>query len=240
MSNLLQACGISKQYKQEKVVDNLSLDLRQGEVVGMLGPNGAGKTTAFYMIAGLIKPDSGRIRMNDEDISHWPLHKRAEAGVGYLPQETSIFRRLSVEDNIRVALEASHKEDDIDNRLEQVIDDMQLSAIRDRLGLSLSGGERRRTEIGRLIATQPTFLLLDEPFAGVDPISISELQKLISNFKQQNFGLLISDQNVQATLHICDRAYVIHRGEVLVQGTPDEIMQNDVVRDVYLGSEFQI
>ena len=242
MNHLLRVTGISKSYKRHRVVESLSLELKQGEVVGMLGPNGAGKTTAFYMIAGLIRPDAGRVEIDGTDVSTWPMHRRARSGIGYLPQEASIFKKLSVADNVRVALEAlgGRSRPDIENRLNTVLDELHLHEVREQPGVSLSGGERRRAEIARLIATEPTFLLLDEPFAGIDPISINELQKLIRQFKRRGFGLLISDHNVQATLPICDRACIVHRGRVIVQGTPDEILADKTVREVYLGREFKI
>ena len=241
MTNVLKAIDISKSYNHRKVVDTLSLDLNQGEVVGIFGPNGAGKTTAFYIIAGLITPDDGNITLNDVDISADPMHIRAHKGIGYLPQEASIFQKLSVEQNIRVALEVSYKSREaIQTKLDEVLGELQLNEIKDQIGISLSGGERRRVEIARLLAIEPTFLLLDEPFAGVDPISVTDLQKLIIGFKKHNLGMLISDHNVQATLKICDRAYIVHHGKIIAQGTPQKILENDVVKNVYLGDEFRL
>lgn len=242
MSDLLKVENISKRYQQQQVVDALSLQLQQGEIVGILGPNGAGKTTAFYMISGLIRPDTGRVMLNDTDMSDWPMHQRAQNGIGYLPQESSIFQKLSVEDNIRVALETLTHIDrqQYEEILEKMLRDFHLQGVRKQLGESLSGGERRRTEIARLLTIQPRFLLLDEPFAGIDPISISELQKLTQDLKQQNFGLLISDHNVQATLHICDRAYIVHQGKVIAEGTPEKILADETVKTVYLGDDFQL
>lgn len=208
----------------------------------MLGPNGAGKTTAFYIIAGLLKPDNGKIELDGIDISTWPIPRRAASGIGYLPQEPSVFKKVSVEENIKIALEARacQERGGPQEKLRQVLDELHLNEIRTQLGHTLSGGERRRTELGRLLAIEPTFLLLDEPFAGIDPISISDLQKLIRRFKARGFGLLISDHNVRETLKICDRAYIVHRGRVIARGTPADILSDKTVRDVYLGEKFEI
>ncbi len=242
MGHLLKVTDIQKSYKRRQAVKSLSLELCEGEVVGMLGPNGAGKTTAFYMIAGLIKPDNGTIEVDGTDISTWPISRRAESGLGYLPQEPSIFKKVSVEDNIRIALESLgyKQKEKLESKLQEVLDELRLNKVRAQLGNTLSGGERRRTEIGRLLAIEPTFLLMDEPFSGIDPISINELQKLIRQFKSRGFGLLISDHNVQATLKICDRAYIVHHGQVIAQGAPEEILADKTVREVYLGDQFEI
>lgn len=242
MARLLKVTDIQKSYKRCQAVKSLSMELREGEVVGMLGPNGSGKTTSFYMIAGLIRSDGGKVEVDGINISAWPIHRRARSGLGYLPQEPSIFKKISVEDNIRVALESlgPERKVDLESKLQTVLDELHLNEVRKQPGGVLSGGERRRTEIGRLLAIEPTFLLMDEPFAGIDPISISELQEMIQRFKSRGFGILISDHNVQATLQICDRAYIVDHGRVIAQGTPQDILANKTVRDVYLGSKFEI
>ena len=237
----LELINLAKKYKHLRAVKSVSLELHSQEIVGLLGPNGSGKTTTFHVIVGLLKADSGRIELNGSDISKLPVHKRAQLGIGYLPQAASVFRKLSVEDNIMAAIEIqphlSHREKT--NRVERLIDELQLHAVRKQTAISLSGGERRRVEIARLLAIKPTFMLLDEPFAGIDPISISEVQKLTLQFKEQGIGLLITDHNVRETLKICDRAYIIHSGEVLTQGVPSDILKNKTVRDIYLGSDFE-
>ena len=237
----LELINLAKKYKHLQAVKSVSLELYSREIVGLLGPNGSGKTTTFHVIVGLLKADSGRIKLNGSDISELPVHKRAQLGIGYLPQAASVFRKLSVEENIMAAIEIqphlSHLEKT--NRVEKLIDELQLHAVRKQAAISLSGGERRRVEIARLLAIKPTFMLLDEPFAGIDPISISEVQKLTLRFKEQGIGLLITDHNVRETLKICDRAYIIHSGEVLTQGVPDDILKNKTVRDIYLGSDFE-
>ncbi len=237
----LELINLAKKYKQLRAVKSVSLELRSQEIVGLLGPNGSGKTTTFHIIVGLLKADRGHIKLNGSDISGLPVHKRAQLGIGYLPQAASVFRKLSVEENIMAAIEIqphlSHREKV--NRVERLINELQLHTVRKQAAISLSGGERRRVEIARLLAIEPTLMLLDEPFAGIDPISISEVQKLTLRFKEQGIGLLITDHNVRETLKICDRAYIIHSGEVLTQGTPDDILKNKTVRDIYLGSDFE-
>lgn len=236
----LEIVDLAKKYRHLQAVKSISLTLNTGEIVGLLGPNGSGKTTTFHIIVGLLKANRGYIKLNGADISKLPVHKRAQQGIGYLPQAASVFRKLSVEDNIRAAVEIqSHinRKQKI-NKMERLIDELKLQGVRKQLAISLSGGERRRVEIARLLAIEPSFMLLDEPFAGIDPISISEVQKLTLQFKEQGIGLLITDHNVRETLKICDRAYIIYCGEVLCQGTPDEILQNKTVQNIYLGSSF--
>ena len=236
----LEIIDLAKRYKQLRAVKSVSLELNVGEIVGLLGPNGSGKTTTFHIIAGLLKADRGQIKLNGSDISKLPVHKRAELGIGYLPQAESVFRKLTVEQNIMASVEIQPRLDrrQKTDRVERLIDELQLNAVRKQPAISLSGGERRRVEIARLLAIEPTLMLLDEPFAGIDPISISEVQKLTLQFKEQGIGLLITDHNVRETLKICDRAYIIHSGEVLTQGSPEKILQNKAVRDIYLGSDF--
>ena len=237
----LELINLAKRYRHLHAVKSVSLELNSREIVGLLGPNGSGKTTTFHVIVGLLKADSGCIKLNGSDISKLPVHKRAQLGIGYLPQAASVFRKLNVEENIIAAIEMqphlSHHEKT--NRVEELIDELQLHAVRKQTAISLSGGERRRVEIARLLAIKPTFMLLDEPFAGIDPISISEVQKLTLRFKEQGIGLLITDHNVRETLKICDRAYIIHSGEVLTQGVPSDTLKNKTVRDIYLGSDFE-
>ena len=236
----LQVIDLAKKYKQLRAVKSVSIELNTREIVGLLGPNGSGKTTTFHIVVGLLKADRGQIKLNGEDISKLPVHKRAERGIGYLPQAASVFRKLSVEQNIMAAVEIQPRLDRRQkaDRVQRLIDELQLNSVRKQKAISLSGGERRRVEIARLLAIEPTFMLLDEPFAGIDPISISEVQKLTLQFKEQGIGLLITDHNVRETLKICDRAYIIHSGEILTQGTPEEILQNQAARDIYLGSDF--
>ena len=236
----LEVIELAKKYQQINAVRSVSLALNSGEIVGLLGPNGSGKTTTFHIIVGLLKADRGRIKLNGSDISKLPVHRRAQLGIGYLPQAASVFRKLSVEENIIAALESQPRlnRQQRMRRMERLIDELQLGAVRKQLAISLSGGERRRVEIARLLAIEPTFMLLDEPFAGIDPISISEVQKLTLQFKEQGIGLLITDHNVRETLKICDRAYIVHSGSVISQGLPDEILQDEAVRDTYLGSDF--
>lgn len=238
----LTATQLSKQYKGRKAVRDVSLEIHSGEVVGLLGPNGAGKTTCFYMIVGLVPMDQGTIRLDDTDIGVLPMHRRARLGVGYLPQEPSVFRHLTVNDNILAILETRsdlNKSERLE-KLEQLIKDLQISDRRDSLGISLSGGERRRVEIARALATRPRFILLDEPFAGIDPISVVEIQQLIKHLQKIGLGVLITDHNVRETLKICDRAYIISEGQVLTAGTPDEILYNADVKRVYLGEDFHM
>ena len=237
----LEIINLAKKYKDLRAVKSVSLKLHTGEIVGLLGPNGSGKTTTFHIIVGLLKADRGHIKLNGSDISKLPVHKRAQLGIGYLPQAASVFRKLTVEENIMAAIEIQPYLDHRQkmSRVERLIDELQLRTIRKQPAISLSGGERRRVEIARLLAIEPTFMLLDEPFAGIDPISISEVQKLSLRFKEQGIGLLITDHNVRETLKICDRAYIIHSGEVLTQGSADEILKNKTVQDIYLGSDFE-
>ncbi len=238
----LRANNLVKIYKSRTVVDDVSFDVNSGEVVGLLGPNGAGKTTSFYMVVGLIKPDKGDIYLDKTNITRMPMHARAQHGLGYLPQEASVFRKLSVEDNILAVLEAK-KEFNAAQRQEKLnalIDDLQIDHIRNNIGQSLSGGERRRVEIARALASQPGFVLLDEPFAGVDPISVIEIQKIIKHLTDRNIGVLITDHNVRETLGICSRAYILSNGKIIAQGSPDQILSNEEVREVYLGRDFRL
>ena len=224
------------------MVKTMSLEVQHGEVVGLLGPNGAGKTTSFYMIVGLIPCDHGKILLNDNDITRFPLHVRAQLGIGYLPQEASVFRKLSVADNILAILQTRR---DLSKpqrlaMLEELLDELHIAHVRDTLGLSLSGGERRRTEIARALATEPKFMLLDEPFAGVDPLSVIDIQKIIMHLSERGIGILITDHNVRETLGICTRAYIMNAGELMSAGTPNEILQNEKVKEVYLGHDFHM
>jgi lipopolysaccharide export system ATP-binding protein len=238
----LRVEGLAKKYRSRQVVKSLSLEVASGEVVGLLGPNGAGKTTAFYMIVGLVPTDAGRILIDDQDISRLPVHRRARLGVGYLPQEASVFRKLTVEDNIRAILEVRPEldRDKRDALLEQLLDELHIGHIRNSVGQSLSGGERRRVEIARALAAEPQFMLLDEPFAGVDPISVLDIQRIIRHLVERNIGVLITDHNVRETLGICSRAYIVSGGHVIAAGTADEILANQQVREVYLGQDFRL
>ncbi len=236
---LLHTEEIRKSYKGRKVVDGVTVQVNQGEIVGLLGPNGAGKTTSFYMTVGLVKPDSGKVFLDDLEITNYPMYKRAQLGLGYLPQEISVFRKLSVEDNILAILELtklSKKEQK--DRLEQLLEEFSLTHVRKNLGNRLSGGEKRRTEIARALATNPKFVLLDEPFAGVDPIAVEDIQSIISDLKKKNIGILITDHNVQETLSITDRAYLLFEGKILKSGTAEELASDEQVRKVYLGQNF--
>jgi lipopolysaccharide export system ATP-binding protein len=240
--NELAALGIAKRYRSREVVNDLSIQLASGEVVGLLGPNGAGKTTAFYMIVGLIRCDRGKIILNGADITRLPVHSRARRGLGYLPQEASVFRKLTVADNIRAILQTR---DDLDRGtrhtvLEELLDELHIAHVRDSLGLALSGGERRRVEIARALAAEPKFVLLDEPFAGVDPISVIDIQRIIRHLSGRGIGVLITDHNVRETLGICGRAYILNNGALMAAGTPAEILANQKVRDVYLGEGFSL
>ena len=231
--------GLQKTFKKRQVVKNFSLDIYSGEVVGLLGPNGAGKTTSFYMIAGLIAADAGCILLDGQDLVHQPIHYRAQAGIGYLPQEASIFRKMTVEQHIRAILEIRLKDaHQIDRELDQLLHDLNIERLRHSPAPALSGGERRRVEIARVLAMQPRFILLDEPFAGVDPIAVIDIQKIISFLKQKNIGVLITDHNVRETLRICDKAYIISDGTVLACGKPEELVNDERVRAVYLGEHF--
>jgi lipopolysaccharide export system ATP-binding protein len=237
----LEASGLSKRYRSRTVVRDVSLRVNKGEVVGLLGPNGAGKTTCFYMMVGLVQLDGGRILLDGEELTGLPMHRRSRLGLSYLPQEASIFRRLTVEENIRAVLELQSLEDDeIAGRTEQLMDDLRIGHLRDHAAISLSGGERRRVEIARALATRPRFVLLDEPFAGVDPIAVLDIQQIIRFLKEREIGVLITDHNVRETLDICDRAYIINQGSVLAAGAPDEIIHNESVRKVYLGEHFRL
>ncbi|MFL2586906.1 MAG: LPS export ABC transporter ATP-binding protein [Flavobacteriaceae bacterium] len=237
----LYAENITKTYRGRKVVNNISVTVNQGEIVGLLGPNGAGKTTSFYMIVGLIKPLSGHIYLEDTDITKFPMYKRAQSGIGYLAQEASIFRKLTVEQNIKSVLELtklSKKEQH--DKTEALLEEFGLNHIRKNRGDLLSGGERRRTEIARALATDPKFVLLDEPFAGVDPVAVEDIQKIVAHLKKRNIGILITDHNVQETLAITDRTYLMFEGKILKTGTPEELAQDEMVRKVYLGQNFEL
>jgi lipopolysaccharide export system ATP-binding protein len=232
---------LKKRYKKRTVVKDVSLSIKSGEVVGLLGPNGAGKTTSFYMIVGLIGVDDGEITLDDQSLTHMPIHKRARLGLGYLPQEASIFRKMTVDENIRAILEISGlKKDELESQLNLLLDDLNITHLRNNNALSLSGGERRRVEIARVLATRPRFILLDEPFAGVDPIAVIDIQKIISFLKARGIGVLITDHNVRETLRICDRAYIISDGAVLASGQPEALVNDERVRKVYLGEHFHL
>lgn len=232
---------IFKQYKKRVVVNGVSVEVNQGEIVGLLGPNGAGKTTSFYMIVGLIKPDSGDVFLDDKNITLEPMYKRAQKGIGYLPQEVSVFRKLSVEDNILAVLETRKmSKEERKNRLEELLEEFSLNHVRKNQGIKLSGGEKRRTEIARALASDPSFILLDEPFAGVDPIAVEDIQSIVAKLKNKNIGVLITDHNVQETLSITDRAYLLFEGSILKQGTAEELAADPVVRKVYLGQHFEL
>jgi lipopolysaccharide export system ATP-binding protein len=237
----LRVEGLKKRYGSRVVVKDVSLEVSSGEVVGLLGPNGAGKTTCFYMIVGLIAVDGGAIQLDGKEISHLAMHRRARLGVSYLPQEASVFRKLTVEENVRAVLELQDlPEEEIESRLSGLLRDLSIAHLRQSTALSLSGGERRRVEIARALATRPTFILLDEPFAGVDPIAVLDIQKIIRFLKERGIGILITDHNVRETLGICDHAYIINDGLVLAFGKPDEIVYNEKVRRVYLGENFRL
>jgi lipopolysaccharide export system ATP-binding protein len=239
---MLSARGLRKRYKSREVVHDFGLDLGTGEVVGLLGPNGAGKTTCFYMIVGLVPTDAGQIALDGEDITALPMHERARRGIGYLPQEASVFRKLSVADNLSAVLELRTDLDGAGRRRElaSLLDELQVAHVAGQLGASLSGGERRRVEIARALAANPRMILLDEPFAGVDPISVGEIQKIVRHLKQRGIGVLITDHNVRETLGICDRAYILNAGTVLAQGSPEAVRANPDVRRVYLGESFRL
>ena len=238
----LRADRICKSYKSRQVVRSLSLSLSSGEVVGLLGPNGAGKTTAFYMIVGLVPCDEGRILLDERDITRLPMHRRARLGVGYLPQEASVFRGLSVEQNVLAVLQTRSDLDALGRRqaLEELLEELNITHIRDSAGISLSGGERRRVEIARALAAEPSFILLDEPFAGVDPISVLDIQRIIGHLRDRGIGVLITDHNVRETLGICGRAFIINAGEIIAAGTAEEILADRQVREVYLGEHFRL
>ncbi len=243
----LEALNLMKRYGARKVVRDVSVRVKSGEVVGLLGPNGAGKTTTFYMIVGLVPPNGGSIALDGENITHLPIYKRARLGISYLPQEASVFRKLSVEDNIRSILELQVKRTgekltkaEIEERLNSLLEELQITHIRTNMAMSLSGGERRRTEIARSLAADPNFILLDEPFAGVDPIAVIEIQRIVRFLKDRGIGVLITDHNVRETLGICDHAYIINEGEVLARGSAEEIISNESVRKIYLGENFRM
>lgn len=247
MASTLDVKGLSKSYKGRAVVRNITMHLESGEVVGLLGPNGAGKTTSFYMIVGLVRSDGGEIWMDGKNLAVMPIHQRARMGLSYLPQEASVFRKLSVADNVRAVLELQVGEDGapvssdwIEGRLNELLDDLQITHLRNNMALSLSGGERRRVEIARALATSPRFILLDEPFAGVDPIAVIEIQRIVRFLKTRGIGVLITDHNVRETLGICDRAYIINEGSVLASGSPQDIVGDPNVRKVYLGEHFRM
>ncbi|MCA6436694.1 MAG: LPS export ABC transporter ATP-binding protein [Bacteroidota bacterium] len=238
---ILRGENLVKRYKTRTVANNVSIQVEQGEIVGLLGPNGAGKTTSFYMIVGMVKPNSGRIYLDDRDITKEPMFRRAQLGVGYLPQEASVFRKLSIEDNIRAVLEMTkltRKEQEL--KLESLLDEFALHHVRKNLGDQLSGGERRRTEIARALATNPKFILLDEPFAGVDPIAVEDIQTVVRKLKEKNIGILITDHNVHETLSITDRAYLLYSGSVIKSGTAEDLANDEQVRKVYLGQNFEL
>lgn len=238
---ILRSENLVKKYKSRTVANNVSVEVRQGEIVGLLGPNGAGKTTSFYMIVGMIKPNSGKIFLDDLDITKEPMYRRAQLGIGYLPQEASVFRKLSIEDNLRAVLEMTkltRKEQEI--KVETLLDEFHLHHVRKNLGDQLSGGERRRTEIARALATNPKFILLDEPFAGVDPIAVEDIQSVVRTLKSKNIGILITDHNVHETLSITDRAYLLYSGSVIKSGSAEDLANDEQVRKVYLGQNFEL
>ena len=239
---ILYAEHLAKSYKSRKVVSDVSFTVKSNEIVGLLGPNGAGKTTSFYMVVGLVRHDEGSIRIDDEDISLLPMHNRAQKGIGYLPQEASIFRRLSVYDNLMAVLEIRKDLNNIQRRAraDELIDEFNIGHIRDNLGQSLSGGERRRVEIARALAANPKFILLDEPFAGVDPISVIDIKTIITDVRNRGLGVLITDHHVRETLDVCDRAYIVSAGKMIASGTPTEVMNNEQVKRVYLGEQFKL
>lgn len=237
----LRAVALKKRYRSRTVVHDVSLSVQSGEVVGLLGPNGAGKTTCFYMIVGLVAADGGDIFINEQNVTHFPIHRRARLGLGYLPQEASIFRRLTVAQNIQAVLELQeYDSNEIQARQDELMEELHITHIRNSPAISLSGGERRRVEIARALAINPQFILLDEPFAGVDPIAVLDIQKIIRFLKDRGIGVLITDHNVRETLGICDRAYIINAGSVMAEGKPDEIIYNEGVRKVYLGEHFKL
>jgi lipopolysaccharide export system ATP-binding protein len=239
--SLLRAENLRKRYKGRSVVQDVALEVSSGEVVGLLGPNGAGKTTCFYMIVGLISVDAGRIELDGAELTHLPIHRRARLGISYLPQENSVFRRLSVEDNVRAILELQDvPASEMESRLVELLEDLGIAHLRKHAAISLSGGERRRLEIARALGTRPTFILLDEPFAGVDPISVLDIQRIIKHLCERDIGVLITDHNVRETLGICGRAYILSDGSLIASGSPEDILENQHVREVYLGQEFKL
>lgn len=242
MSNNLAAHNLAKSYRKRKVINDVSLTVSSGEIVGLLGPNGAGKTTCFYMMVGLVNPDHGSIEANGTNITHLPMHQRAHLGLGYLPQEASVFRKLTVRENILAILETRDGMDaqQRTQRTEELLQEFHITHIADSLGMSLSGGERRRVEIARALASEPRFILLDEPFAGVDPISVADIKQIIRHLQQKQIGVLITDHNVRETLSICDRAYIVNEGSIIAEGTPADIVGHPKVRKVYLGEDFRL
>jgi lipopolysaccharide export system ATP-binding protein len=240
--SVLRALNLAKTYKSRQVLQDLSLQVESGEVVGLLGPNGAGKTTAFYMIVGLTRCEHGEIFLDNRDISRMPMHRRAQLGLGYLPQEPSVFRRMSVADNIRAILETRPGYDEVQRaaRLKELLEELHIEHVRDNLGMTLSGGERRRVEIARALAADPRFILLDEPFAGVDPLSVADIQRIIKHLSDKGIGVLITDHNVRETLGICGHAYIVSQGMVIASGSAEQILANSQVRDVYLGQDFKL
>ena len=235
----LKTQNLVKSFRSRKVVNRVSIEVKQGEIVGLLGPNGAGKTTTFYMVVGLTRPDEGQVLLNDEDVTHFPMHKRAKKGVSYLPQEPSVFRKLTVEDNILAVLESQKLSAfDRKKRARSLLREMNILHIKDSMAYTLSGGERRRVEISRALATSPVFILLDEPFAGIDPIAVSDIQSIISQLKKRGIGVLITDHSVRETLSITDRAYIINEGEIISSGSPRQVAQDEKVKQIYLGDQF--
>ncbi|MFO7993696.1 MAG: LPS export ABC transporter ATP-binding protein [Marinobacter sp.] len=239
---VLRASNLAKSYKQKKVVIDVSLEIRSGEIVGLLGPNGAGKTTCFYMIVGLVPADNGRVTIDNHDITPLPMHGRARKGIGYLPQEASVFRKLTVRDNIMAILETRRElnRNQRDAKLEELLTEFHITHIRDSVGMALSGGERRRVEIARALAMEPAFILLDEPFAGVDPISVSDIKQIIRHLRDKGIGVLITDHNVRETLDICENAYIVSGGHIIASGSSEDILANQQVKEVYLGNEFRL
>jgi lipopolysaccharide export system ATP-binding protein len=235
----LRTQNLVKSFRSRRVVNRVSIEVKQGEIVGLLGPNGAGKTTTFYMVVGLTRPDEGQVLLNDEDVTHFPMHKRAKKGVSYLPQEPSVFRKLTVEDNILAVLESQKLSAfDRKKRARSLLREMNILHIKDSMAYTLSGGERRRVEISRALATSPVFILLDEPFAGIDPIAVSDIQSIISQLKKRGIGVLITDHSVRETLSITDRAYIINEGEIISSGSPHQVAQDEKVKQIYLGDQF--
>ncbi|MDI9244929.1 LPS export ABC transporter ATP-binding protein [Marinobacter sp. CHS3-4] len=239
---VLRASKLAKSYKQKKVVIDVSLEIRSGQIVGLLGPNGAGKTTCFYMIVGLVPADNGRVTIDSKDITPLPMHGRARQGIGYLPQEASVFRKLTVRDNILAILETRKelKRDEREAKAEELLNEFHITHIRDSVGMALSGGERRRVEIARALAMEPAFILLDEPFAGVDPISVSDIKQIVRHLRDKGIGVLITDHNVRETLDICENAYIVSGGHIIASGNADQILANQQVKEVYLGNEFRL
>ena len=239
--SVLRATHLAKSYKKRQVISDLSIEVESGQIVGLLGPNGAGKTTAFYMIVGLVPPDKGTVTIDDRDITHLAMHQRAHAGIGYLPQEASVFRKLTVEDNIMAILETRQLDETARlERLEQILGELRIAHVRKSLGMALSGGERRRVEIARALAAEPRFVLLDEPFAGVDPLSVIDIQRIMTELTAKGIGVLITDHNVRETLGVCGRAYIVSGGTVIASGSSEEILANPQVREVYLGQSFRM